>query len=102
VREALQTPSGETCALGDESWEYSTADPPTGGARCSPEGCEAITVRCFDGDGNELWKYHHRSDQSGAIALAAADTGRPLYAAGIIYGDAQRASGTRWVLMKFD
>ena len=102
IVDARRIPSGQICTVGDESWEYSRADPPQGGARCSPDGCEALTVRCFGADGAERWKYHHRSERSSGIAIAAADGGGALYVAGKTRRDAVRSTGSRSVLMKFE
>jgi hypothetical protein len=99
VRDAVQTSAGITCTGGDESWEDELPAP---GPRCSPDGCNALTVRCFDTGGKELWKYHHRSERSEAYSLATDNAGRRLYVAGNITRDLRRSTGSRAVLMRFE
>ncbi|HKU45185.1 MAG TPA: hypothetical protein VJR89_43795 [Polyangiales bacterium] len=102
VRSALRLASGQVCALSDESWEYSRADPPQGSAHCAPEGCSSVTVRCFAPDGSEQWKYHHRSERSGGVVMAAAEGGEALYVAATIQRDPVRSTGTRSAVLKFE
>jgi hypothetical protein len=101
IQSAVHTALGDTCTLGDESWEYSRADVPASGPRCSPDGCEAFTVRCFDAAGTEKWKYHHRSESSVGHAIAATRTGQ-LFVTATVKRDPLRSTGWRDLLYRFD
>ena len=102
MHDALRLASGQICALSEEDWENSRADPAQGGARCAPEGCSAITVRCFAPDGSEQWKYHHRSERSFGATIAAPDSGGALYVGGYVQRDPTLSTGLRSVVMKFE
>jgi hypothetical protein len=101
VNAAVRTASGHTCAAGTESWLQSTRDPPTSGVVCSPDGCDALTVRCLDAAGTVLWNYHHRSEASAGLAVAAAPGDR-LYVLGTVTRNSRLSTGTHSVLMRFD
>jgi hypothetical protein len=101
VNDAVQTADGVACTAGQESWRDSTEDRPASGPVCSPDGCDALTVRCFDAQGTQLWKYHHRSETSEAHAIAANSKGQ-LFVAGSTSRDPRFSTGTRLVLLRFE
>jgi hypothetical protein len=96
IQDAVQARENATCTVGTESWKHVP-----GASACSPDGCDALTVRCLDANGKEVWVYQHRSELSSGSAIVVDGT-RALFVAGTLSRDPQLSTGTRVALFAFD